>query len=330
MKIGFHVGQVVYEGRDLQRQWRDHLEQFRACRDAGFDFLSWGHHWLIHPFQHFQPVPVLARLAGEAGGMDMVTGVLLTPLLNPLQLAEEIATLDHICEGRLVLGIGLGYRPEELEAVGATMAERVGRFEEGLALMKRLWADAEVTYHGRFYRVTGARPTARPCQRPHPRIWIAAGAEPPVRRAGRLGHPFFALGTIPRDHLASMLVLWRSELAAHGHPVPADVPVHRELFVAPTREEARRRARPSVEAKYAGYAQHGLPQIGQTLASGVDGLMPDPFIVGAPDECVEALLRLRALGVTHVAARLFWPHMEQTEVLRMIDLVGREVLPALT
>lgn len=77
MKIGFQVGQVVFQGSDLQRQWQDHLGQVRACRDAGFDFVSWGQHWLIHPFQHFQPIPALARLAAEAGSMDLVTGVLL-------------------------------------------------------------------------------------------------------------------------------------------------------------------------------------------------------------------------------------------------------------
>ena len=118
MKIGVQVGQVVSRGYDLQRQWLEQLEHFRACRDAGFDFVSWGHHWLIDPFQHFQPVPVLARFAAEAGDMDLVTGVLLTPLLNPVQVAEDVATLDHICRGRLIFGIGLGYRAEEFEAAG--------------------------------------------------------------------------------------------------------------------------------------------------------------------------------------------------------------------
>ncbi|HSF03476.1 MAG TPA: LLM class flavin-dependent oxidoreductase, partial [Solirubrobacterales bacterium] len=145
MKLGFHVGQVVLRGQDLRRQWQDHLEQFRACRDAGFDLVSWGHHWLIDPFQHFQPLPVLARLAAEAGTMELATGVLLTPLLNPVQVAEDVATLDHICEGRLVLGVGLGYRREEFEAAGGTLSERVPRFEEGLALIKRLWTEDEVT-----------------------------------------------------------------------------------------------------------------------------------------------------------------------------------------
>jgi alkanesulfonate monooxygenase SsuD/methylene tetrahydromethanopterin reductase-like flavin-dependent oxidoreductase (luciferase family) len=328
MKLGFHVGQVVSGGSDLRRQWQDHLEQFRACRDAGFAFTSWGHHWLIHPFQHFQPIPVLARLAAEAGSMELATGVLLTPLLTPVQVAEDIATLDHICEGRLILGVGLGYRPEEFEAAGGALPERVSRFEEGLALMKRLWTEDDVTHHGRFYRVTHARPTARPYQKPHPRIWVAASAEAPVHRAARLGHPFFALGTVPFETLHRHLELWRAGLRQHGHPVPDEIPIHREMYVAATREEAWRLARPSVEAKYEGYARHGLPGVEASMAGGLDTLVRDAFIIGNPDDCLASLARYRDLGVTHVTVRLFWPLMEQADVLRMIQLVGAHIIPA--
>lgn len=329
MKIGIQVGQVVPRGYDLQRQWLEQLAQFRASRDAGFDFVSWGHHWLIDPFQHFQPIPVLARFAAEAGTMDLVTGVLLTPLLNPVQVAEDIATLDHICGGRLILGMGLGYRSEEFEAAGFTMSERVPRFEEGLTLMKRLWVDPEVTHHGRYYQVTAARPTAKPYQKPHPRIWIAAMTEPAVRRAGRLGHPFYAIGTLSYEELRRALAVWHAALGEHDRPVPSEVPVHREFYVAPTREEARARARPGVEAKYRGYAQHGLPNVGASLAGGVDRLMDDPFVIGAPEECLEKLARYRELGTTHLALRLFWPEMTQVDALRMIDLTATKMLPAL-
>jgi alkanesulfonate monooxygenase SsuD/methylene tetrahydromethanopterin reductase-like flavin-dependent oxidoreductase (luciferase family) len=329
MKIGVQIGHVVARGYDLQQQWVEQLEQFRAARGAGLDFISWGHHWLIDPFQHFQPIPVLARLAAEAGAMDLVTGVLLTPLLNPVQVAEDVATLDHICQGRLILGAGLGYRPEEFEAAGVAMSERAPRFEEGLALMKRLWADDEVTHHGRFYRVTGARPTARPYQRPHPRIWIAAMADPAVRRAGRLGHPFYALGTLSHDEVRRSLEVWRLALHAAGRPAPPEVPVHREFFVAATHEEAWARARAGVEAKYKGYAQHGLPSVAASLSAGVDRMMEDPFVIGAPEECLTKLARFRELGVTHLALRLFWPGMTQVEALRMIDLVAKTMLPVL-
>ncbi len=95
------VGHVVQrDSIDHQQQWQNHLEQFRASRDAGFDIYCWGHHYLIDPFQHFQPWPVLARLAAEPGNMQLATSVLLLPLLNPVDVAEQAATLDHIAEGR--------------------------------------------------------------------------------------------------------------------------------------------------------------------------------------------------------------------------------------
>ena len=94
MKAGYQVGQVVVSGSiGHQQQWQNHLEQFRAARDAGFDAYCWAHHYLIHPFQHFQPWPILARLAAEPGNMQLATSVLLLPLLNPVEVAEQVATL---------------------------------------------------------------------------------------------------------------------------------------------------------------------------------------------------------------------------------------------
>ncbi len=192
MQVGYQVGQVVMRDRvDLQQQWQDHLEQFRSSRDAGFDIYCWAHHYLIDPFQHFQPWPVLARLAAEPGGLMLATSVLLLPLLNPVDVAEEVATLDHICQGRFIFGVGLGYRPEECEAFGTRMAQRSARCSEAVDLMVRLWTEEEVTHHGRYFNITNARPTARPYQKPYPRIWMAAMSDPAVRRVGREGHSFF-------------------------------------------------------------------------------------------------------------------------------------------
>ena len=149
MEIGYQVGQVVMRDTvDLQQQWQNQLEQFRASRDAGFDFYGWAHHYLIDPFQHFQPFPILARLAAEPGNMKLATSVLLLPLLNPVDVAEQVATLDHIAEGRFTLGLGLGYRPEECEAFGTRMTQRAARNSEAVHLMKRLWTEKEVTHHG--------------------------------------------------------------------------------------------------------------------------------------------------------------------------------------
>jgi alkanesulfonate monooxygenase SsuD/methylene tetrahydromethanopterin reductase-like flavin-dependent oxidoreductase (luciferase family) len=153
--------------------------------------------------------------------------------------------------------------------------------------------------------------------------------EPAIRRAGRLGHSFYAIGTLTVEQLRHAFGVWRAALAEGGHPVPAEIPVHRELYVAPTREEARAKARPAVEVKYGGYAQHGLPGVGAGFTDGVERFMDDPFVIGAPDECLEKLARLHELGATHVALRLFWPGMTQADALAMVELVAATLLPAL-
>ena len=332
MEVGYQVGQVVLRGAlDLQQQWRDQLEQFRAARDAGFDTYCWAHHYLIDPFQHFQPLPVLARLAAEPGNMKLATSVLLMPLLNPVDIAEQVATLDHICEGRLILGLGLGYRPEECEAFGTRMSQRGARISEALELMIRLWTEDEVTHHGRYYHVTGARPTARPYQQPHPKIWLAGMSDPAIRRVGREGHVLFVGPAQPFSTIRHQIDLYHETLEENGHQIPDEMVIVREFFCSRNRDEAMEKARQGFERKYAEYAAHGFqgtdPELTSKITGDLETLMDDTFIVGSPQECVEQIAAYREAGFTQVSIRLFYPDMPQEDVLEHIEMVGSEVLP---
>ena len=334
MRVGYQVGQVVQrDSIDHQQQWRNHLEQFRASRDAGFDIYCWAHHYLIDPFQHFQPWPVLARLAAEPGNMMLATSVLLLPLLNPVDVAEQSATLDQIAEGRFILGIGLGYRPEECEAFGTKMSQRGARCTEALGLMRRLWSDEEVTHHGRYYNVTAARPTARPYQKPHPKIWQAAMSDPAVRRVGRGGDILYVGPAQSNATIRRQISLYHQTLEENSYDVPEEMVIVREFFCAPTHEEALERARANFAKKYEVYAYHGLhgtdDELTRKVTSDLETLMDDTFLVGSPEECVEQIAAYHEMGFTDVALRLFYPEMSQAEVLEHIDLVGREVIPAL-
>ncbi len=333
MEVGYQVGQVVpRDSIDLQQQWKDQLEQFRASRDAGFDIYCWAHHYLIDPFQHFQPLPVLARLAAEPGKMKLATSVLLLPLLNPVDVAEQVATLDHICQGRLILGLGLGYRPEECEAFGTRMSQRGARCSESLELMIKLWTEEEVTHHGRYFHVTDARPTAFPYQKPHPNIWLAAMSDPAVERVGREGHILFIGPAQPYTTAQKQIELYHQTLQKQGHPVPDEMVIVREFYCAGSKTEALDKARAGFEKKYEVYAQHGLHGTDSELTSKVTGdlevLMEDTFILGNPEECIEQISRYRELGFTSICLRLFYPDMPQKDVLEHIELVGKEVLPA--
>jgi len=312
-------------------RFRQCVQQTILARDAGFDAIASGHHYLSPPYQALQNIPLLCRLAADSGEMTLITGIILLPLLNPVQVAEEIATLDVICGGRLIFGVGLGYREAEFEAFGVNPREKVGRMIEALELIKRLWTEDNVTFEGKFFRVHDATCTIRPVQKPYPPIWIAANADVSVARSGRLGYPWFvnphaALPTIERQWN-----LYKEALAKAGHPLPAVRPTVQELHVAPTREEAIAVARPFLEAKYSAYAEWGQDKVlpGQeSFRVSFEELARDRFILGNPEDVIEQLeRRVERLQCNFFIFRLGWPGMENYKQLKVIELMGERVLP---
>lgn len=312
-------------------RFRQCVQQTIAARDAGFDAISTGQHFLSPPYQSMQSVPLLSRLAADSGRMALIAGILLLPLLNPVQTAEEIATLDILSEGRAIFGVGLGYREVEFEAFGVKLKDRVGRMLESLELMKRLWSGERVTFEGKYFQVHDATCTVLPVQRPHPPIWIAANADVSVARAGRLGYPWFvnphaALPTIERQW-----GLYRTALAKTGHPIPAARPIALELHVAPTREEAVAIARPYLAAKYSAYAEWGQDKVlpgDDSFRVAFEQLARERFVLGSPDDVIEELeKRVQRLGSNFFIFRAGWPGMENHKVLRVIELMGERVIP---
>ena len=157
-----------------------------AASRMGFEWVSIGQHWLSHPTVWPQPFPMLARLAPESGAMRLKTSVLLLPILNPVEVAESVATLDHICHGRLDVGVAIGYREAELATAGLARADRVAKLEESLDVMKRLWRGETVDFAGRYVHVQQGRLGFTPYQTPHPPLEMGAQSEGATRRAARL------------------------------------------------------------------------------------------------------------------------------------------------
>src|SRR3954451_2736040 len=170
-----------------RRQFTELLRQVEAAQRNGFTYLCLGQHFLYGDYTCLQPVPVLARLAAEVDPhIRLVTTVLMSPVYHPVLLAEELASLDVMTEGRLVVGIGLGYRPEEFDYLGVPFGERVQRFEEGLELMKALWTQPTVTFSGRFGQLADPSPHVRSWRSALRPVWVGADAPAAVRRPGRV------------------------------------------------------------------------------------------------------------------------------------------------
>jgi alkanesulfonate monooxygenase SsuD/methylene tetrahydromethanopterin reductase-like flavin-dependent oxidoreductase (luciferase family) len=325
LRFGLFVSAQYPAAADPVARVREHLEQVRLVRDGGFRSIFAGQHFLSGPYGMLQPLPLLARLAAEAGEMRVGAGILLLPLLNPVEVAEQAATLDVLTGGRFVLGVGLGYRREEDEAF-AVGERRVRTFVQKLDVVRRLLEGEEVTASGPGYRLDGAQLALRPVQRPRPPIWMAANNDSAVRRAARLADTWYVNPHVSIQEVERQLALFRAERGSE----PDALPLMREACIASTDEEALALAKPHLAPKYATYVDWGQSDVlppSDTLRREWEDLHADRFIVGSPETAVARIEDLRDLGVTDLVLRVQWPGMPHRDAMRTLDLLVEGVLP---
>jgi alkanesulfonate monooxygenase SsuD/methylene tetrahydromethanopterin reductase-like flavin-dependent oxidoreductase (luciferase family) len=267
---------------------------------------------------------MLARMAAESGSMELGTAIYVLPLQPPVEVAENFGTLDAITGGRLIFGVAQGYREEEFTAMGVPRKERAARFEEGVELITRLWTEAEVTFHGRFYSVDKATLAMPPVRTPRPPIWIGATADAGIERAAALGDAWMIGPGVEFGKLGRQLDRYRGALARLGRPLARDYPSFREVLIAPTEKEAREAARQHLHTKYEAYFSWGY------VDTTFEDVVRDAFVVGDPDGVTRQVERYRdALGINYFLARVQWPGVSQAHALDGIRRLGETVLPAL-
>lgn len=332
MKFGLSLTGMLQQpaGTDMAGAMEDAIMLVRLARELGFTWLYAGQHFLSHPYQMLQPLPVMARLAAEAPGLDLVTTAVL-PLHHPVEVAEQVATLDVISGGHAALATALGYRDEENDAFSVPRGDRVGRMVEALEVIHLLWqSQGPVTYAGAHFQLQAAPTSLRPVQQPSPPVWIAASSDAAVRRTGRLGYPWL-INHADYPTIARQVQLYRAARAEAGRPAATDLPVLREFFVAETAEEAVGIAQPYVSGKYQTYAQWGQDRAlegERSFASEFAALSRDRFIVGDVAQVTADLKRYEALGVTHIGLRMRWAGMPTEPTAAAMRLAAERVFPA--
>lgn len=334
MTAQFQFGLVVRgqaeAGEDISRRFQETLAFVRLADRLGFDSITKTAHYSAYPFQMLQLVPMLARFAAEAPQMRLNAGVLLLPLLSPLHVAEEFATLDVITGGKIILGVGLGYRDVEFKAFGVPRAQRVRRFEANLVAIKRLWTEDKVQMKAAHFELDDASCLPKPLQKPHPPIWIGANADPAIERAARLGDCWYIGPAVEITTLERQMELYRRALDAAGKPFPEELPLRREVFVAKTRAEAIRLCAPYLGAKYKAYHSwhQDMPADDRGLGQDFDSLIGDRFLIGSPDEVAEQILAIRRrLGVNHLVMSTEWAGMPESLAVETIDMIAKELFP---
>lgn len=333
MKIGLFLTNQQHLDTDMVSALDDQYAMVRLARDKGWDALFSGQHYLNEGNKQLQIVPFLARLQAEAGEMTLGLGILLINLLNPVYVAETVASLDTICRGNFIFGIGLGYRSMEFDAFNIPKGTRVRRFEECLDVVLRLWSGESVTFENEACILNNAQLNIRPVQQPHPPIWFAANNDKAVERAARLGDTWFINPHSTDETVRRQLHLYRAELERAGKPLPDTLPCIKEIFCAKDRGTALEMAGPYLASKYQAYKSWGQDQAmpdDESFDQPFEELLKNRFILGSPEECYEQLRPYwQEFGVNHLVFRTHWAGMPLSSALYSMRLISEELIPQL-
>jgi len=332
LKLGIYLNSQHPAGDNAGRRFAETVEQVRLIRSLGFDSIWAGEHHITPGFHFFPQLPLLHRLAAEAEGLWIGTNVTLLPLHNPVELAEDGAFLDVVTGGKFLLGVGLGYRPEEFQIFGVPLAERVSRFNEAVEIIRRLWSEDHVTHSGRHWQFSDATIAPRPLQTPRPPIIIGAQVDAALARAARIGDGLLVVPLPTLDQLDAQMSKFKSARSATKLPPAEHFCRLLEVGCAADDETAMRRTAPFLIEKYRSYASWGLE--GLTLDPNASpeqqfgALASRRFAVGSPASVIDMLVAQHRCGINHLSMRVSWPGMGQDEILASIELLGRKVLPA--
>ncbi|MDE0408960.1 MAG: LLM class flavin-dependent oxidoreductase [Alphaproteobacteria bacterium] len=338
MDLHLFIGNEHPPDAHMGGKMAEHAEQLRLARQGGFDGVAIGNHLSYGDTAWFPPLETLLHLAPEAGDMQLATCMLILPLYHPFQIAEQAALLDAVSGGRFTLGVAPGWQRDEFELMGLDFTRRIGRYLEGVDLIRRLFTEEAVNFAGRHFTAEDLTLALRPVRRPRPPMWFGGSVDAAVERAGRLADTRLGDSWVASSHLVGDVVrrqaeCFRETLEALGKPMPARFPMLRNIVVAPDRQTAVREAGPFLEASYRVFGQWGLFRtiggVGKEEPD-LDELLAGRVVMGSPEEVADELLSLaEATGCNRIVTRIQWLGMDQRLVLRSIDLLSERVLPML-
>jgi probable F420-dependent oxidoreductase len=245
-----------------------------------------------------EPLSLMAFVAGSTARLRLITSVLILPHRNPVLTAKMIASIDVLSQGRVTLGIGVGWLREEFAALGAPDFDRRGAVsDEYVSIYKKLWNPGPVEHQGEFYSFAPLRCEPLPVQRPHPPIWVGGHSKAALRRTARLANGWHPLGTgataeLRPPEFATMLDDLKRLTEREGRDY-ADITI---AFVARLRETSK-----PVEA--------------------ADRM---PFS-GAAEQLIEDVEAYRRLGVSHLSFDFRAPTLGQT--LERMEWFAQEIMP---
>ncbi len=338
MKIGLFYEWPNPALRDWKRLFEEGIEQIQYAEDLGFDFVLIAEHHFSN--YGMSPAPLLQAMAiaERTKRIRIGTAVLALPISPPLRLAEEIAVLDNLTDGRFFCGVGRGYQPHEFARFGVTVEESRERFNESLDVMLQAWSqDTSFTYNGRYVQVP--EPTVvwpKPLQKPHPPLWVAGASAGTLQLAAERDIVPITSGFSGPEAISEATAQLLRFRRAAGRPVDTwELGAQTICHVAESTEAARALAG---HARWQNRAGRSLTRLevtdGRAAAAPYPGEPDDEsfweaLFYGDPQRVTSKYLALNDAGATFASAWMMVGDIDHAQLMRSIRLMGEEVLPAL-
>ena len=316
---------------------KDTVVQCKLADELGFDTA-----WLaeLHFNPRFSvlsaPLMIASAVAQATTRIRIGNAINLMPLHQPVRLAEEVATLDVLSNGRAIFGVGRGSMPTHFAGYGIDQEEGRERFIEGLELVLGLWTRDDYSYRGKFYNAYGYEITPKPVQQPHPPVYVAANSADTFGIVGELGHSILVAPTIVTTQGAlSGLEAYRTQLVGNGHDqselkVNINVPMH----LSDTEKTARAGFTKTINNYLETLRDIGRSQGTSRGSSRADNLDADAVMdefaaVGTPDQVLEKLNKFKEMY--RPQEFMCWFNiggmLTHAEVERSMRLFAEEVMP---
>ena len=346
MKFGLFHSVQLPNPSEQDRYYSEAMEQVLYAERLGYNSVWFTeHHFTRHGIVS-ATTSVLAYLAGVTNTIRLGTAVTVIPFHNPVQLAEQTATVDVLSNGRLDLGVGRGYQWGEFHRMNIPMDEASRRFEESMEVLTRSWTSSEpFDHHGEFWGFNDLTVLPRPVQQPHPPIYVAASGADSVARVVRNDWNLLIGQGEPHGQVASQVRFYQDALAeAESEFTPQRVVVARAMYAAATTELARREAEvpfmwfkqtgqevsapPDLQVdllpeEYAAYRSRYSPDARFDYNAMCDNVM----LFGSPDHIAERIEALRDSGVENLIFFVNFGGIEHQKVLDSLELFAKEVMP---
>jgi alkanesulfonate monooxygenase SsuD/methylene tetrahydromethanopterin reductase-like flavin-dependent oxidoreductase (luciferase family) len=346
MDFGVFVEQLR-RGTNTADAFRDIYELADAGETWGLD-VFWMAEMLVNPTRSVLSAPLLMAswIVARTKRLRVGTAVQLLPLNHPLRVAGEVATLDHLSQGRFDFGIGRSGAPRAYDALGVPYEESQERFFEALDIILQAWKGEPFSYEGKFHRFSNVTVTPRPYRDPHPPVRMAATTAETFPRVGKMGLPIFVgLRGMDIPELAGCLKTYRQAWRDAGHPGDGDASLRIPVYAAPTELAAREEPHETITFYFQRQADLTRQPIGragtgpierrQAQAARLSSLSYDEILTkkvafGSGKGLIERLTQLREeLGVNGIAAELNpGGLLPMAQEKRTLQILTQQVMPA--